>query len=471
MALALLLILVAAVRSEGFHHPDEHFQVLELAGAKLGLTPWSALPWEYEFRMRPWLQPALYTLMARGLGRVGVGDPFAWAFAFRLLSGILAWLGLVGLALCSRRWFSEAAARRWAVRALVLAFFVPYLAVRTSAESLSTSCVVLALVLFVLRGGGPGRGTGLLAGALLGLACGLRYATAVMVVSILCWLVLIGRERWSRLGWVALGMTAAVGLALLADRWGYGLWTLPAWSYVAHNFGEDVAAQRFGALPWYGYVVILCRGPFMPLNLVAAAGTVVAWVRYPRHVLTWATAPLTLVHCLIAHKELRFLFPVAMLAPLLLVLGLGGRPWRSRWVRALGVSLLACDLLGLAALCLLPARPQVSFLRYAARHFDQGPPVFLATPLSPWVSHGLTMHFYGSPPGMSRWQGGGSAGADGTRRLDLVVFSWHGPPDTRPYACRPLYRSVPAWLSGRGWPRWASTPPPAWDVLRCVLPG
>ena len=46
MALGLLLILVAALRSEGFHHPDEHFQVLEFAGAKLGRTPWSALPWE-----------------------------------------------------------------------------------------------------------------------------------------------------------------------------------------------------------------------------------------------------------------------------------------------------------------------------------------------------------------------------------------------------------------------------------------
>jgi hypothetical protein len=67
MAIGLLLILVAAVRSEGFHHPDEHFQVLEFAGAKLGLTPWSALAWEYRDQMRPWLQAALYTLGARGL--------------------------------------------------------------------------------------------------------------------------------------------------------------------------------------------------------------------------------------------------------------------------------------------------------------------------------------------------------------------------------------------------------------------
>ena len=134
MALGLLLILVAAVRSVGFHNADEHFQVLEFAGAKLGRTPWSALPWEYSFQMRPWLQPALYTLGARGLAGARRRGSLRWAFAFRLFSGLVAWLGLVGLAVCSGRWLAEPSARRLAIRALVLTYFVPYLAVRTSAE-------------------------------------------------------------------------------------------------------------------------------------------------------------------------------------------------------------------------------------------------------------------------------------------------------------------------------------------------
>ena len=161
--------------------------------------------------MRPWLQPGLYTLGARGLTALGIDDPFAWAFAFRVFSGLLAWLGLVGLALCSGRWFSEPAARRLAIRALVLAYFVPYLAVRTSAESLSTSCVVLALSIIVLRGDTARPGLAVATGALLGLACGLRYATGVMVASILAWLVLVGRTPARRLGWILLGIGVGAG--------------------------------------------------------------------------------------------------------------------------------------------------------------------------------------------------------------------------------------------------------------------
>jgi hypothetical protein len=196
----------------------------------------------------------------------------------------------------------------------------------------------------------------------------------------------------------------------------------------------------------------------------------VAWVRHPRHLLTWATAPLALVHCAIAHKELRFLFPIAMLSPLLLALAVGGVPWR-RWPRVLAGGVVALDLVALVALCTLPAQPQVAFLRFAARRFPAGLEAFQATRFSPWVWRGLTLYFYGAPPpGLRPWPGAPALVAAGTQRLDLVASSWEGPPATYPYVCRPLYRSVPDWLSRRGWPRGGGTPPAAWDLYRCTLP-
>ena len=472
MVLGLLLILVAAVQSVGFHNDDEHFQVLEFASAKLGRTPWSALTWEYSYRMRPWLQPALYTLGARALAAIGVESPFAWALCFRIFSGLVAWLGLVGLALCSGRWLAEPSARRLAIRALVLSYFVPYLAVRTSAESLSTSLVVLALCLIGLGADAAAPRLDLLAGGLLGLACGVRYATAVVVVSILAWLLLVGRAPARRLAGTLLGIAVALALGLVVDRWGYGEWTLPVWNYAWRNLGEDRAALEFGALPWYGYLFLLGHGPFAPLNLLLAGVGIVAWVRNPRHLLTWATAPLALVQCALAHKEVRFLFPIAMLSPLLLALAVGGVPWR-RWMRVLAGVVVALDLVALAALSVLPARPQVAFLQFVARRFPDGLEAFQATPSSPWVRGKLTMYFYGPPPpGLRAWPGAPALVATGVERLNLVASSWDGPPATTPYLCRPLYRSVPEWLSRRAWLRAVGTPPSAWDLFRCrtVIP-
>ena len=440
MALALLLILVAAFRSEGFFAADEQFQVLEFAGAKLGLTPESALPWEYQCRMRPWLQPALYTLAARGLASLGVADPFAWAFAFRLFSGLVAWLGVVGLAFCSERWLSDPAARRLAVRALALSYFVPYLAVRTSAESLSTSCLVLAVCLVVLASERRPAAVDLVAGALLGLGCALRYAAAVLA------------------------------LALLVDRWGYGEWTLAAWNYAFRNFVEHRAALEFGARPWWGYLTLLALGPFGPLNLVLAAAVVVAWARHPRHVLTWMTLPLAVVQCAIAHKEVRFLFPIAMLGPVLLALALRGYTPRG-WRRALATAVVAYDLAGLAALCVLPAQPQVAFLDFVHRRFANGLEAYLAAPSSPWDWKTLTMHFYGEPPrGLRPWPGTVQLAAEGATEWKLVTSSWDGLPRVAPYSCRPLYRSMPAWLAhGSGSSLEGRLA--GWELYRCGLPG
>jgi hypothetical protein len=326
----------------------------------------------------------------------------------------------------------------------------------------------LALCLIGFRGYAATPVWGFLTGVLLGLGCGLRYATAVVVSSILAWLLLVARAPLRQVGWVLMGIAPALALGLAVDRWGYGEWTLPLWNYVLRNLGEDRAAVEFGSLPWYGYSFLLARGPFAPLNLLLAGTVVVAWVRHPRHLLTWATASVALVHCVIPHKELRFLFPIAMLSPLLLTLAVEGTRWR-RWARVLAGGVVALDLVALAALCVLPAQPQVAFQRFVARRFPAGLSSFVATPSSPWVRDKLTLHFYGPPPpGLRTWPGAPALVAAGVVRLNLVASSWDGPPATAPYECRPLYRSVPDWLSRHGWPPAGGRPPAAWDLFRCT---
>jgi phosphatidylinositol glycan class B len=480
---SLLLIFVAAVQSDGYHHADEYFQTLEFAGAKLGRTPVQDLPWEHSAGIRSWLQPGLYYLGARAWTALGVEDPFAWTLSFRLFSGLLAWLATLGLALCVPAWFPGEEARRMAVRFLCVAWFVPYLAVRTSSESLASSCLALGLALLVLTH--PNRGQTrrtspavlLTIGLFFGLACELRFAVGIAVVALLAWAALVARVPVRGLVWIGLGLSIVVAGGTVVDRWGYGRWVFPPYEYFAVNLLKNRAAERFGALPWYGYVALAAAGPTAPLALLLMAAALFAWLRQPLHPLTWAAAPFVVVHSLIQHKEMRFLFPVAALSLVSAVqavapMGDAWDPWL-RWAwearrRPIARLLVAVNLLALALLCVTPTRPQLGFQRFVWRLSPARFEAYLLTPFSPWVADGLPMYFY--RPRTLRLHPATDVAeieALGLPRFLLVTGSFDAPESPGgAYACVPLYRSMPYWLRevvGESMDR-----VPAWNLYRCV---
>ena len=153
---SLLLITVAAYFSYGFYQFDEHYQVVELVSYKLGRTPADQLAWEFHEEIRPWLQPGLYYVVAKGLGCLGVENPFTLATGFRAVSGLLGWAAITAVMLAAGALGGNDRRRRAAVVLLALLWLIPYLAVRTSSESLSSDFLTLGVVVLVLgwqRGG------------------------------------------------------------------------------------------------------------------------------------------------------------------------------------------------------------------------------------------------------------------------------------------------------------------------------
>ena len=84
-----LVFILTAWFSVGYNQFDEHFQILEFAGLKLGLTEKENLPWEYKCMMRPALQPLIVYSGYKAISSVGITNPFVIAFFGRLLSAIL----------------------------------------------------------------------------------------------------------------------------------------------------------------------------------------------------------------------------------------------------------------------------------------------------------------------------------------------------------------------------------------------
>jgi phosphatidylinositol glycan class B len=315
LAVTLAVTLTTAWFSYAYFHIDEFFQVIEFARYKLGLVdPW-ALPWEYKQQMRPWLQPFVYWLVGKAFG---VQQLFTLAFVARLVTG-LANVGALALFLrTTLPWFASDEEKKLHVRVATLLGFLPYLYVRTSSESGSMAALTAAFAV-VLEGSSPNgrRWTVpvsvprlLLGGFLFGLAFEMRFQTALVTLGVALWLAVMKARR---LVLLAAGFALAVALGALVDRWGYGTWTFPAWTYLQANVFEG-AAGLFGTDPPFAYLWMLPANIFFPVVIALLVVAVLAWWRSPWHPVTWATLPFFLVHNVLSHKEERFLFPIAILA-------------------------------------------------------------------------------------------------------------------------------------------------------------
>lgn len=159
-------------------------------------------------------------------------------------------------------------------------------------------------------------------GVLFGVAFECRFQTAIFALGLLAWLRVVGGASFAALGRIALGGTLSVLGGALIDRWGYGTWTFPPWTYFEANLLEG-AASLFGSDPLLSYFWKLPANVFAPVVVTLLSLMLVAWLRCPRHPVTWVTLPFLVVHSLISHKEERFIFPIAVVSTALVTMALG----------------------------------------------------------------------------------------------------------------------------------------------------
>jgi GPI mannosyltransferase 3 len=324
LALSAFLFVTCSFFSVGSYQADEYFQTVEFASTKLAISDPAELPWEYGEKMRPWLQPAMYALVGRAAGYFGIHRPLTLYFLFRLLTAALAWLSLWGLIVAGRHWLNDEAARRRLYAVAALLWLLPFVAARTSAETMSTTALCAGIAVLEWRRQtfhrhGAAFGLAVLGGIPLGLCFVFRPASGIMAAGAGLFYLLQRRGRLFLFAGLSVGVFFALALGLLADFWGYGQLTFSAYRYVHTNFilGRSSA---FGTSPFFAYLYmpIIAAGPLAPLAAVLVVATVIAWVLRPLNVVTWATAPYVAVLSVVPHKEPRFLLPLAFFLPFLL---------------------------------------------------------------------------------------------------------------------------------------------------------
>ncbi len=468
---SLAFHVLAAIFSYGFQNSDEHFQILEFLYQRLGLAPGpldpNQLPVEFHRQLRHWLQPVLYAGPILALRGVGVESPFAWALSARLLSALLGWGSIVAISRRLGDWFPEVERRKQALLCLCFAWFMAALHARHSSESLSATLILTAAALAIPAAKEARASAAFLCGLLTGLSFTARYGLAFMVLGMAGWLLVNAPKGAARARVFALfiaGGAASLAVTLLLDRWGYGEWTYPAWHYFAfHAFeGNAVAA---GVSPWWDYFRRVWTESWPVLSFSLLAASMLSWLWFPRHLLTWLTLPFFVGHVLLGHKETRFLYPLAPLAAIQCALTLprlkAALP--SAVAGFLVRSIVALNLICLPLITLTPAWMPIRFFREVHARARSGEIERLwVADRDPYDVLGIRMNFY--RPYALRVVRLSLEAEERPRAADAPIWFAHPRPLSEESAsasgCELVARTIPAFL-----PRMGAND---WTLYRCL---
>jgi len=392
-----IVYVLAAVFSAGYYQFDEHFQILEFAGLKLGLTEPGNLPWEFHEQIRPTIQPALAVLVANLLGVVGIKSPFTIAMFLRCLSAAVSFFSVHLLYQAYSRQIKDAVLRNWLLLLSFLLWFAVFTNVRYSSENWSGTVFTIAFAWYLLKHPRVVWSYFLL-GFVLGLSFLFRYQVGFLIAGFWMWLVLV--ERVKVVNWLSVvaGIVIAVGAGVLIDRWFYGGWTLSTWNYFEHNILMG-RVSAFGTSPWWEYLKLTFIKAVPPFSLVFIGSVLAVFVFRRKDPLTWTVLPFVLAHSLIGHKELRFLFPIIAFLAVFVVkaVELAQGRWSGRFRSALGSRMFVkafwiTNAVLLVFAALVPADHQISLYKRVYTDYE--------TPITLYCAEGnpyhriLDVHFY-----------------------------------------------------------------------------
>lgn len=363
--LSVLTYFLAAVFSKGYHHFDEHFQIIEMANYKMGNVPYAEMPWELHSKMRPTLQPIIALLTMKLSYFFGWESPFLMATLLRLLSAALALYVYLQLFLLFKVHFQNnkklGQAFMWVS---FLLWYLIYNGVRFSSENWSALLIALAYVKY-FKVQQKTVTTHLIVGLLFGLAFSLRFQTAFMTMGLMAWMLFMNKEKIGHLLTQLGGIVVGIGLGILADSWFYEEFTLSFWNYLDQNIIQN-KVNNFVIRPWTFYFERFFSQGVPPISLVSILSILGFVALKWKSPISWMLLPFFAIHFLIGHKELRFLFSIIPFLPFIIASFIEEtqRRWQlldKVWIRKLLAFTFYVNLVFALVTCFRSADPYISF--------------------------------------------------------------------------------------------------------------
>ncbi len=306
-----LLFCITAV---GFLHPDQHFQIIEFSCYQLGEPSGAGNVWELKSEIRPTLQVYFFSAFIKACRLLSITDAYQQLTILRIICGLLTF----GLFNAVGFYYFKNERRSLYVVLLLISFSwtLPYIRTFYSSEIASSVVFFGALLLYEITKERRNFLSPLLTGFLLALSFYLRFQMAFAIVGFGIWWLLFDK-KFRHLVPLLAGFAFGIAINCWLDYRFYNQFVFTPYQYYYENIVAGKAAQ-FGRSSFTRYIFLLALVIGTPLLSVFLFYYSLKSVlkRYQQPII-WATVFFVLGHCVVAHKEERFMFPILNILPII----------------------------------------------------------------------------------------------------------------------------------------------------------
>jgi phosphatidylinositol glycan class B len=450
--LGFLVHLIAAWFSAGWHHPDEHYQLIEFAFSIDHPIPAASLPMEYAAQMRPSFQVWIIYAIIKICGFVGLNNPFMISFLMRWLIALLSMFAAIKLHEVIE--FPNEKIKRIHLLLSVISWIAVYVHVRFSSETLSAIWFIFGLIPFLK----PTNIKSLFIGGIfLGLSFITRFQSGFFIAGLVLYFLFTQKPKITSLISLILGFALSFGLGFYLDSLFYGNQVLTVWNYFDQNILHQVAAS-FGTEPFYWYFTTAFEKLIPPYSLILIVGFFLLVVQKRKDPITWSVWAFVLLHTVIGHKEFRFLFPLAFFVPYIILLGwdflwnLSQEVNHKRFMRALDRFFFPINALVLLLIMLKPAHELAPLYEFIYDEIPAGSTLYFEKS-DPYLSGNNEARFY-LHGDLTRKQWNNDSTLQIVSPTYLLSEEWKQPAILRGMKAELKYSSIPEWIAAFNFNHW-----------------
>lgn len=319
---AVFIYTVTAVFSVGYEQASEHFHIIEFALFKMGINQPAELDGLFTAHIQSGFQPFLAYLSLNAFQFLGIQNPFTQIAIIRIFMGLFC---LAASLLGVKALLPSIKEETLHIPLIILTpllWFLPFISVRFSPETLSGSLFLLAFSLVLFRRNPLSSSfiykiPWVIPGVIMGLAADSFSLTAIVVLSFVLWLVFYGKEKGAHIALLITGIAAGLAIGTAASYWLYGDVCFPFLNNFTHLLYSPVPERSI--TPWYYWLLEIFMSSGFIVGIVVLLCLFSFWIWHIKNPVTWITMPFLAFCVFLPDVKICTLFPLAFYIPYIIV--------------------------------------------------------------------------------------------------------------------------------------------------------